>query len=279
MSTIIKQRTPQNPIKGYEKLGFSVHPDAVSTFIIPFVNGKYDLKLTPEQIEYHENRLGVKFNTPDGQEFLDNFSFEVTHNDFVLGASPRDEFIAHLIQAHKGFGLIKTGEISGPVDNTIFEIFDESKNLENRVNKKQAINEAIALLQDLWTNKRSLTVLYANYLLEVSSGVVNEITAYDRLSEYVTTQDNAIRFVRALKEDIEHIDLVVTIKQAIDYAVIRSVNGKYENAVTRTVYGRNIDEILTFFSNPANQDELGTGTNGDESYTVKAQIKNSNRRY
>jgi hypothetical protein len=35
--------------------------------------------------------------------------------------------------------------------------------------------------------------------------------------------------------------------------------------------------VVAFFSNPANQDELGTGAANDEAYTIKAQLRNSNR--
>ena len=280
MATVIRQKKQENPIPGYENLGFTVHPDCQSGLAIPFIKGEYQLKMTPEQKEYYEGILGLQFDSVDGQRFLDNFMLNIEHGEHILGNSPIDEFSKHLLVAHKGFGIVKTSDDeTGPVDTTIFEFFDEEKNLTVRVNKKQAVNEAVATMQNLWDTKRSKLVLLAQYLLEVNSGVTNEITAYDRISDYIQNVDNAVRFLRASNEDIEHIDLVVTVKQAVNFAVIRSVNGKFQNAVTQTPYGRTIDEVVSFFSNPANQDELGTGTGNDEPYTIKHQLKNSNRMY
>ncbi len=275
--TIIKQKAQDNPRTGFENLGFTVHPDCSSTLAIPFVGGKYVLNLTPEKQEYFENNLGVKFDSPEGIKFLDNFSIEIDHTDCIIGDTPIDQFKKHLLTTSNGFGLVKTGEVTGPVDTTIFEFFDEEENTNKRVSKKQLLNEAIASLQDLWTNKRSQITLFAQYLLEINSGITNEIIAYDKLTDYITQEANASRFLRALKEDVEHIDLVVTIKQAVAVAVIRSVNGKYQNPVTNTGYGRTIEEVVSFFSNPANQDELGTGAANDEAYTIKAQLRNSLR--
>lgn len=275
--TIIKQKEQENPRTGYENLGFTVHPDCSSTLVIPFIGGKYVLNMTPDKQDHFENLLGVKFDTPEGIKFLDDFSIEISHTDCILGNTPIDQFKKHLLVSSNGFGLVKVGDITGPVDNTVFEFFDEEKNTEKRVNKKQLLNEAVAALQELWNNKRTQITLFAQYLLEINSGITNEIVAYDKLTDYITQEANASRFLRAIKEDLEHIDLVVTIKQAVAVAVIRSINGKYQNPVTNTAYGKTIEEVVSFFSNPANQDELGTGAANDEAYTIKAQLRNSLR--
>lgn len=277
MSVVIKQIKKPNEIPGFEQLGFLVHPDCQSEMEIPLVNGKYNIGLNgkPELKKYFEDSFGFSFDSPAGQEFLDNFRIQISHSDTILPDSPTTRFTVHLLNHLNGMGFIKTSKkIDGPVDTFVFEIYDEKAEQGDRVNKKTIMLTAASKLQDIYDNKRSLIVLIAKFLFESASEIDSEVIAYDKLSDYIMEFENAKHFLKQIEVDVEHMDLVATVKEAIAKNIIRYENGYYVNFVTKTRFGKNPEEIVTYFSNPANQDEYGTGTN-DAPYTIKAQLKNS----
>jgi len=286
MSIVIKQRVAHNNPKGFEEIGFAIFPDCSSEVQIPFVNNKYVLGFDgeTEKQQYFEGLLGVKFDTPEGLEFLDNYRITFNHEINILGSSPKNEFDIHLIKANKGFGLIKmTDEDEGPVDNTIFQIFDEKKEMDSKITKKAIIYEAISEIQKLWDGNRIKLVLVAKYLFEINAGVTSEQIAYDKLTDYVQVDktirsaENAQRVLKALKVDSDYMDAVVDTKTAMAKNIIRLVDGWYVNHATQTKLGRNLEDTVIFLNNPNNQDEFGTGGVSDSPHTIKTQLKNSLR--
>ncbi len=285
MATTIKQRTSNNNPKGFDQLGFVLFPDCTSEVEIPFINNRFitGFENNLEKKKYFEDRLGVRFDTEQGQEFLDNYRIRFNHEINIKGSSPFDEFDLWLIKANNGFGLIKIGEEESPTEDTIFVFFDEEKEMIESVTRKSIVNRAAREIEDLWDGNRAKLVLIAKYLFEVNSGISSELIAYNKLTDFISLDkpvrnaENAQIVLRAFKADPDYMDTTVDTKTAIAKNIIRFSDGWYVNHITQTKLGRNIEDTITFLNNPQNQDEFGTGGAEDSVHTIKAQLKNSLR--
>lgn len=279
-TVFITQRKPDTILPGFEELDFAVLPNCVSSLVIPFVGNRYQIGLEKgsKEYKYFEEKLNIVFDSPEGQEFLDNYEITLDHEMTVLPNTPKGEFDLHLLKYHKGFGIIKMDEVQiGPVDSYLFELKDEKREQDKKYTQLRVRNEAVAALEDLNTSSKARLRLIAEYLFEPTSGISTDIIAYNRLSDYILeNKDNAARFLRALKEDSDLIDTTVTVKQALSRNIIRMVNRNYINVATQNVLGRNFEEVVEFLNAPENRLELGTGKETDEPYSIKMQLKNLN---
>lgn len=279
-TVFITQRKSDSVLPGFEDLDFSVLPNCVSSLVIPFVGNRYQIGLEKgsKEYKYFEEKLNVIFDSPEGQEFLDNYEIVLDHELTILQNTPKGEFDLHLLKYHKGFGVVKMDEnVVGPVDSYVFELKDEKREQDKKYTQLRVKNEAVAALEDLNTSSKARLRLIAEYLSEPTSGISTDIIAYNRLSDFILeNKDNAARFLRALKEDSDLIDTTVTVKQALSRNIIRMVNRNYINVATQNVLGRNFEEVVEFLNAPENRLELGNGKETDEPYSIKMQLRNLN---
>jgi hypothetical protein len=281
-TVVIKQRKNPSALPGFEQLGFHLHPDTNSEFPIPFVNGKFDTGLdkTPDKKSYFEDLLlgGQSFESIAGQEFLNNFIIDLSHDETIMPDNPMNQFKIHLLNYHNGFGLIKvTDKPSGPIDTFLFEMVDQRKELTERVTKKQVFIKAGALLQDMWEKEPHKVLLLGKFLFEVNSGIETPEAAYDKIADYIENYGQAQHFLRIVDTDLEMMEVTVDVKNAIMKNIIRMENNRYVNFVTKTIMGKNMEEVVRFCLDPKNQDEYGSGASSDGAYTIKSQLKNSLR--
>jgi hypothetical protein len=278
----ITQRKNENPLPGWEELDYSVFPSCQSSLVIPFVNNRYQIGLEKgtKEYDYFERILNVQFDSPEGQQFLDNYEITLDHETTVIQNSPKGEFDLHLLKYHNGFGIIKMQDDpfdNSPTDPYLFELKDEKREQDKKYTQLRVKNEAIAALEKLNVSSKEMLTLTAEYLFEPTAGISTDIIAYNRLSDYILASDqNAARFLRAIKEDPKNVDTNVIVKRAMSRNIIRMVNRNYINVATQNVLGRNFEEVVEFLNAPENIIELGTGDPKDEPYSIKYQLKNAN---
>ena len=276
---LITQRKPENPLPGFEELDYLVFPACNSNLIIPYVGGKYQLGFeynSPEAKSW-EKLLGVKFDTPEGQAFLDNYTIDLNHDSTIITQTPKGRFDLHLIKVHNGFGVIKLDDAEvGPSDPYIFELKDVEKEQDKHYTKVRVKNEAIAELEKLDQSSKQKLILIAKYIFEINSGINTDVIAYNRLDAYISQSDqNAAYFLRALKVDSNYMDTVVTTKEAMSRNIIRLSGKHYINYATGNILGKTFEEVVEHLNDPTNIQELGTGLKGDDPTSIKMQLKNS----
>jgi hypothetical protein len=281
MSVLIRQRDPQPNefLMGLESHGYVMFPGCDTEFDIPILNNKYNLGLGENQEEF-ENYFGVKFDTPEGKEFLDSYRIKLRHDVNPLDDSNMDHrFNLAILKANGGLGIVQFNDESTDLFARYpFVATDEDKDIEKKVSKKVIRNSALSELEKLQKNKPKMFRI-AKYIFDVNSGIfnTNADVAYDRLDEYiVASNDNATAFLNTLKLDQDYIDVVITVKAAMVKGIIRLTPDKWlENHANGTKMGRNLEEVVKYLNNPNNQDQLGLGNETDTPYSIKRQIKES----
>lgn len=276
-TTLIKQREPRknDEMMGLQEAGFVLFPETETVLEIPFVNGKYHLGLTPEETKSFEAHFGVTFDSEAGQEFLEDYRIVLNHDINAYSKGNMDsQFQLKVLKANKGMGVVRFNEEDDPHETAPFIATTEEFEVETRVNKKAIRNQALAALQNLMDKSQPKLIRLARYLFDVNHNMDAQ-TAYDRSDEYITENiGNAENFLRAIKLDPEYIDAVITVKMAIARGIIRLAQDKwYVNHLDQTKLGRNVEEIVTFLTNPQNFDQMGVGNDNDSAFAIKRQLK------
>jgi len=277
MTTLIKQRSPNagESLMGLEQLNYVMFPDCDTILEIPIINNKHNLGLTSEQQAEFENYFGVKFDTLQGREFLNNYQIVLRHD-----VNPRDHkkmdhlFDLAILKANGGMGMVQFEDSKDQVARFPFIATDEAKELEKTVSKKKLRNIAIEELNKLAKHKNTLLKI-TKFIFDLNQNNLDENSAYDRLDDYING-GQAEKFLTVIKLDPDYIDTVVSVKEAMIKGIIRLGQDQwYVNHANQTKLGRNIEEIVNYLNNPQNQDQIGTGAKDDLPYAIKRQLKES----
>ena len=282
MALLMRQKKPAEDsiLMGLEKLGLSVFPGCETKMEIPIKNNQYNLSFKDKkQQQEFENFFGVKFESPEGQEFLSNYQVSLSHDVTAYDMkNPKDAFDLHILKVNGGMGLVATNEAeleNTPIDTFKFIVTDEHAEVEERVKSKESKIQAMAELNRLKESGSSRLILIAKYIFGVTQGIGNNRdVAFDRLYDYVDgNYQNALKFSEIAKMDPAYLSTVVSIRDAIYRNIIRFQNGQYVLFATQTPMGRNEDELIRFLTNPQNSDVLGTGLKDDSPTSILAQLK------
>ena len=229
---------------GLEKYGMSLF-SGTTVFEIPFVNGKYSIGLdnNPNLKEKFETYFGVKFDTPEGQQFLGDYEIKINHDVTSFSSSIKDEFDLHVIKVNKGMGFIALSDESfneSPVNNFKVKLTDEESELRTKVGKAVVTNGAIVELNNLHLAPTNRILLIAKYLFPVATGLANnKDLAYAKLDEFIKQSvENAQLFLNTLKIPLEEVDLSVAIKDGIHRNIIRMINNQYVLYAANVTLGR-----------------------------------------
>jgi len=286
MSVLMKQLPPPDGVSlmGLEKENLSAFPGCVTVMEIPVNNsGKFSIgldgDLNKELRTEFEAYFGVQFDTPEGQEFLSQYTIELNHDMMVFNPKTMpDKFTLHVLKANKGLGLIAMNSQdadNSPINSFRFMLTDEEQTREERVGKKQTKVEAFEELGKLnkGTGKRMITL--ARFIFPTGSGVNSKIDAFDKLEEYVSeSPTNAAKFLDIVKLDVEYVDTVVKIKDALRTGIIRQgPDGHFILHASGTKMGRTEDEVILFCMKPSNKEFVGTGGKDDAPYSISYQLK------
>lgn len=285
MAILMKQMKPRPDVDlmGLEKEGMSVFPGCDTTMEIPIVNGKPNIGLDGKDNkalrDKFENHFGVKFDTPEGLNFLYNYELKISHD--VSAYDPRNldhAFDLHVLRANNGMGFIAVDDAAiekSPVNSFRFKLTDETTEQVDKVNARQIKYSATTVVSNLYSSNPERLILLAKYIFPAGSGIgTNKLVAFDKLSDYLEqSSKNCQDFITVTKIDVEHINTVVLVKEAIYRNIIRQTNGQFVLHSTQTPLGRNEEEVIKFCSNPSNKDIVGYGLKDDLPTSISAQLK------
>ena len=106
MALLMRQKKPAEDsiLMGLEKLGLSVFPGCETKMEIPIKNNQYNLSFKDKkQQQEFENFFGVKFESPEGQEFLSNYQVSLSHDVTAYDMkNPKDAFDLHILKVNGG---------------------------------------------------------------------------------------------------------------------------------------------------------------------------------
>lgn len=286
MAITLKQLPPDEGVElmGLEKLGMSVFPGVDSGFEIPMIRGKYyvgqDDPKYKDLLKKFEDHFKVKFDSPEGQSFLENYIITINHDIKTYDPSNVEhQFELHVLRVNQGMGIVAVDDDTineTPLSTYRFIMQDENAEVERRVSRKETKLRAYKALSDMYDKSPNDLVTYAKYIFEASSGIGdNKVIAFDRLEEFINkTTPNAEEFLRVISMDKVYIETVVLVKEAIHRNIIRyGQDQQYVVFASGTKVGRNFEEVVSFFTNPANSDFLGTGAGKDAPYSLKRLLK------
>lgn len=271
---------------GLEKYGLAKWEGTSTVLDIPFANGKYKLDhIPPEELQEYEDFYGVKFDSPEGKEFLANFQIRLESGFTAFDLSNVDQrFKKRVIDGFKTLVAPDWETANNPMSRYKFYIADEENETNSRITKKEILYEAGSALLKLKNESPKYLVALAKYILPATAGIGDSaILAFDKLDKYINNEldsqtakyQNAKTFVNALSLDKAHVYVTIDAKAAVMKNIIRrDSEGWYYNAASGTKYGKNQQEIVDFLLNPKNTDELGTGAEADNPYSIRFQLKN-----
>jgi hypothetical protein len=286
MPTVLKQiKPPKDEFRlGLEDFEFSVFPGTTTEVEIPILRGKHNIGMEndPELKAKFENYFGVKFDTPEGQEFLGNYLLTIEHEEMIFAEdSVEDQFKLQVLRANKGLGQVAMSHAdleNSPISSFRFEIVDDSFTQTERVHKKRSKGEAIAILHkfDTAANDRILTL--ANYIYPHAGIGDNRNIALDKLTDFIEGgHTNVEKFIAISKLDVLYLKTVVMIKKAINQSIITvGKDGVYRMAGIDNELGKTEDDVIGFFTKVSNKDLLGTGGKDDLPYSLTTQLSQSN---
>lgn len=276
---------PGVELMGLEKEGLSVFPGVVSSFEIPVINGRYnigqDKSEYSERIKSFEDRLGFKFDSPEGYQWLENHLTDLSHDTMALDPknSLEDSFMLHVLEVNNGFGVVALNQNhveSTPMNNFKFALENEEYESEKRISKKKDKLAATTTLNTLYSSKTNRIILLAKYLLSISSGVgESKDVALDKLLDFIDkSPENVAKFLTASKMDAEYIDGVVKVKEAIFTGIIiLGQDNQFVLKMSGDKLGRTESEVIQFLLMPKNKHLLGEGIKDDLPYSISTQLK------
>ena len=285
MAVMLKQIKPDadSVLMGLEKEDMSVFPGCSSSFEIPWVNNKPNIGLEGKENkalkDKFESFFGIKFDTPEGLEWLSNYSIDISHDVTAYDIkNTKDAWDLHLLKVNGGMGIVATSDVAieeSPVNTYKFILADENLEVEERVRKKETKLAAMSHLSKMYESNTNRLILVAKYLFNVSSGIgTNKVLAFDKMHDFIEqSTNNCTAFLSAVKTEPSHLELVVKVREAIYRNIIRMHNSQFVLYSTQTPLGRNEEEVIKFLGNPANQDILGLGLPDDSPTSVSAQLK------
>ena len=286
MSTVLKQIAP--PLDefrlGLEQNGMSVFPGVTTKLEIPILKGKHNIGMEndPELKQKFENYFGVKFDSPEGVEFLDNYTIEIDHELMIFDNNNMDhQFVLQVLRANNGLGQVamNTAAIENtPFNNYRFQITDEAFEQTERVAKKRIKAEANAILNKYDTASNDRILILGNYLFPHAGIGDNRVVAFDKLSDFIEKgTQNAEKFIEISKLDVLYLKTVVKVKKAIHQSIITlGKDGVYKLDGVDAELGKTEEDVIDFFTKPSNKDLLCTGGKEDLPYSLTIQLSQSN---
>lgn len=285
--TTIKQlkRDPNDAFMGLEKDGYSVFPGVDSIFEIPNINGRpyigLDVPEYADKIKRFEKYFGQNFSTPEGEEWLNNFTITINHdlNNYDERNNVEDEFKLHVLKVNNGMGLVAMSQSDiddAPISYHKFIVSDDDRDLKTKVSKKEVKMNAYNRLQELYDSNSPRMISVAKYLHSSNSAITDRVIAFDKLDDFINkSTESAEQFLRTLKMNEEYLQTVVDIKDALYRNIIRKDGGNYVLHANGTKLGRTEEEVISFLMLDENRDLMGLGLSDDMPYSIKSQLKKS----
>ncbi len=286
MSTVLKQIPPSKDDfrMGLEQFGHSVFPGVTTELEIPILRGKHNIGMEDDSAlkEKFENHFGLKFDSPEGQQFLDEYRLRIDHDLMIFADNNLDhQFMLQVLRANKGMGqvAVNTSELeNSPLDSFRFQLTDESFEQTERVAKKRIKSEANAILNKFDVASIDRILILGNYLFPNAGIGDNRTLAFDKISDFIEkSHPNAQKFIDVSKLDALYLKTVVKVKKAIHQSIITlGKDGVYKLDGVDAELGKTEDDVIDFFTKTSNKELLGTGSKEDLPYSLTTQLTQSN---
>ena len=282
MDIEIKQAKTSDFKLGLEKEGLSHFVNTSSSYEIPYIKGKFRADLTEEQIKIIEDHYGYTWNgkTQEDFDFWSTLNLPpLKHRMAGFSVTEPQDMILVGVLKYMGIAAPSLIASDNAMGNYKFVIHNKAEEEEYKATIHESRHEAIASLYKIKEQEKFLKALCKHLLPTTSTIKMTKKKAYNLLSEYVEGKhgkagDSLIRFNKAMKMDKSLLYVTVDFKDAFTKNIIRKNDrNMFYNASSNTEYGKNETEAIAYLMDPKNQDELGTGSPDDKSYSIRKQLQ------
>lgn len=243
-----------------------------------------------------EARLGVNLDqdTEEGKNHWLNFTLDFDELQYLNRNNPYEELLMIVVEANaadRTFPIaLNREDLGGDVLNAKdYYVVDNEKELSDSVSKKALYAKCIGRLSDWFTNDeiklRNIASLVLPKTIPISHSTSKDYL-FDKLSDHLDgklyVDKRGYSQIKTLTEFIDYdnlptkeLDLKVTIDKALRLNIIskNTSTGEYYNRVIPDYrYGKTIEDVYAYFSNPENQDEFGLGKKTDKDFSLKHLI-------
>lgn len=289
---------------GLKHNGYSIFPHTAQSSRVPIINRRYNTGLDEKATSVYlirdekekqskiesivkkrtelEQKLGrsLSLDDEDGIEFWDEYTYTISDEPMQLDlGDPNDELKYIVIMANTSNNKVATSFSEAEVGGYWFYV--ENKEVERGLELKrtEVFDNSIAKYIELKNTDSILLREICKYLLRNANkedySLVDMKVVYKDLRDYIDGAFNkekkskesfALEFLNAV--DMDRMELMTRniIDTALRYSIIRFDEGerKYYNKVNGLRYGRTVEDIYKYLSDPRNEAELG-----DESPNAK----------
>ena len=264
---------------GFEKMNQSVYPNTETTLEPPVKNGKVMLKLTAEERKRIQTYLNVSdLDSREGFEALCNFMVNVPSTPIAFDLDDTTQFIHYKItEAVQALVAPNMEAAKNAMTNASFYFYKPEEEAKAAHTDQKKYVKAISILDKIDNTKPELSIAMAKYLTNDFS-IGSAIMAYDKCfrfinGEYGNKERSIDAFIKVSEMNPEELMMISDVKEAIQKRIIKKNNSKFFNPISSTSLGATEEDVINFFRDPINQEELGNGDKKDKPYSIRYQLK------
>lgn len=278
MKLILQQNKHLSVAGGLESLKMCKFPGTRESFNIPLVGNKIDTSvLTKEELQDVEKQTGYKFSTDAGRDYYTSLAFSLPASQIILNTERAEDLLLYKYGMKLGYIAETESVAAHPMSKHRFFVYnaelEEALNLERNLLK----GNIYAKLSEMRAANNT-DIIYFCKDLHDNSEKYTITSAFNKLVNFAEVSlENVKKLDVCLTQDLERLRLRVDVKDGISANILkREVSGYYVNAISGTKLGRNVLEIMEFYTDPKNADELMAGGKAKDS-SLRNQLKNINK--
>jgi hypothetical protein len=278
MIAAIKQaRDTRTPRMGFEELGMTCAPGAVTSVPIPYTNKGWQHGLDDEQKRQVERHFNRSFSNRADDVFWAAMTFDVPNDGDNIDMSDPEQVLKVSV-------LKQLGHLTTDPANQVgykFILFNQAADDAARATNARQKAKAIAQLDDL-----AKDAPYIVALARIISGHTKIIDTVD--GAFVVLYDfieESAKNVKAFSEKLdpamggglpkERAIVICVVRDAVKRSVIsfdRNNNCYTNRALSGSNYGRTEEDVVSFLLQDTNVAHLGFGNDSDEPYAIRRQL-------
>lgn len=278
MQAAIKQaRDQRTPRMGFEQLGMTCAPGAVTSVPIPYTNTGWQHGLDDEQRRLVERHYSKSFSKKDDDWFWAGLFFEIPNDGAHIDLSNPEEVLKVSV-------LKQLGHLTLDPSNQVgyrFSLFNQAADDAAKATFARQKAKAIAQLDELSKDEPYIVALAR--IISGHNKVINTGDgAFVVISDFIEGgQKNVAAFTEKLDPTLggklpkERAIVICVVKDAIKRSIIgfdRQANSFHNRALAGSNYGRTEEDVVTFLLQDQNADHLGFGNDSDEPYAIRRQL-------
>lgn len=268
-----------NLIGGFEKMGISMYPQTEVTLEPPMRNGKLHLDVDESGKKRIMKFVGADmWDSKDTIDRLFQYIPAIPDWGLTLNLDSDKDFLSYILaKSCKGLIAKDIKEAKNPMSNYAFYFYEEQAEITNKVKDLETYAEAVGVVSTLKKENPEHLIYLAKYILNDFS-IQDTLVAFDRIMSLLSGEvikENPVKvFMDAAKESEDKIRIATDVREALSKSIIKKSGLNYFNPISTTKYGSTPNEVIEFFLDELNRDELGEGTKKDKAHTIRYQLKN-----